>query len=370
MNLNEIEWRCFDFVDIFDINKGFYNKKPLCDDSEMIPFLGATAQNNGVTGWCSMETIEQTTRTGDNRNEPMSRKVFAGGCIAVTNNGSVGHAYYWEHPFTCSHDINPLFLKGRELTMPLAMFLIASIEKQAVCFEYSRKWRPERMCKSRLILPVDENGNPDYQFMEDYIKELFHIKMQQYKQHIKQKLFVLETSTESAIEEPAEWKDFCVSDIFHRMQRGKRFKNDDHVSGTVPYVSSSANNNGVADFVEASRGTRVFKNCISLANSGSVGTAFYEPFAFVASDHVTALECQFANEYIYLFLATVIQKQSSNFSFNREIKDSRLKRMRIMLPVTINGEPDYTYMEQYGKKLMLKKYQQYLRYLEGKSETL
>ena len=142
-----------------------------------------------------------------------------------------------------------------------------------------------------------------------------------------------------------EWKDFAVPDIFQNIQRGKRLKNADHIPGIVPYVSSTANNNGVDDYIEASEGTRVFKNCISLANSGSVGTAFYEPFAFVASDHVTSLECKEANGYIYLFLTAVLEQQGSNFNFNREINDLRIKKMRVMLPVTDEGKPDYQFME-------------------------
>ena len=34
-----------------------------------------------------------------------------------------------------------------------------------------------------------------------------------------------------------------------------------------------------------------------------------------------------------------------------------------MLPVTDSGEPDYRYMEQYAKNMMLRKYQQYLAFL-------
>ena len=48
-------------------------------------------------------------------------------------------------------------------------------------------------------------------------------------------------------------------------------------------------------------------------------------------------------------------------------KDS-IKRERIMLPVTDSGEPDYEYMEQYAKNMMLRKYQQYLAFL-GVDET-
>ena len=37
---------------------------------------------------------------------------------------------------------------------------------------YGRKWRPERMIKSTIKLPVDKQGNPDWNFMENYIKSL------------------------------------------------------------------------------------------------------------------------------------------------------------------------------------------------------
>lgn len=161
-----------------------------------------------------------------------------------------------------------------------------------------------------------------------------------------------------------EWAHFKMPEVFDTIQRGKRLKNADHVPGNVPYVSSTASNNGVDDYIEATSGTRVFCDCISLANSGSVGTAFYEPFEFVASDHVTALKTDGLTKYKYLFMTSMIEKQGSNFNFNREINDARIRNMQIMLPVTDSGEPDYEYMEQYVKNMMLHKYRQYLAFLE------
>lgn len=161
-----------------------------------------------------------------------------------------------------------------------------------------------------------------------------------------------------------EWKDFSVPYIFQKIQRGKRLKNADHVPGIIPYVSSTANNNGVDDYIEAIDGTRVFENCISLANSGSVGTAFYEPFAFVASDHVTSLKRENTSQYVYLFLTAVLEQQGSNFNFNREINDLRIRKMRVMLPVDDNDEPDYQFMEDYMKELMTAKREQYQKYVE------
>ena len=119
MKLTDREWKCFDFVNIFDIHGGYYNKKPAMTDNGGIPFLGATENNNGVTGWCSIQDIRNTSRTGNEKNDPNSRKIYKGNCIAVTNNGSVGHAYYHFSEFTCSHDINVLYLRNKVLTAPL-----------------------------------------------------------------------------------------------------------------------------------------------------------------------------------------------------------------------------------------------------------
>ena len=149
-------------------------------DNGGIPFLGATENNNGVTGWCSVQDIKNASRTGNEKNDPINRKIYKGNCIAVTNNGSVGHAYYHFSEFTCSHDINVLYLRNKVLTAPLALFLIGAIEKQAVCFEYARKWRPARMVRSKLLLPVTDAGEPDYDFMEQYIKDLMLQKYFQY----------------------------------------------------------------------------------------------------------------------------------------------------------------------------------------------
>ena len=131
----------------------------------------------------------------------------------------------------------------------------------------------------------------------------------------------------------------------------------------MAYVSSSALNNGVDNFIGNEDGVRIFEDCITLANSGSVGTAFYHPYKFVASDHVTKLKNNLFNKYIYLFIATIANRLSEKYSFNREINDKRLGREKIMLPIDGNGLPDYTFMEEYMKaveKRLLAQYKEYI----------
>ncbi|MDR1396473.1 MAG: restriction endonuclease subunit S [Desulfarculales bacterium] len=71
-----------------------------------------------------------------------------------------------------------------------------------------------------------------------------------------------------------EWGAFPLTEIFPIIQRGKRLKTADHSIGRVPYVSSSAINNGVANFVANKKGVRKFDKCLTIANIGSIGKTF------------------------------------------------------------------------------------------------
>lgn len=160
-----------------------------------------------------------------------------------------------------------------------------------------------------------------------------------------------------------KWKAFDIHEVFPDVKRGKRLKTDDHIRGNIAYISSSAVNNGVDNFIGNKVGVRMFEDCITLANSGSVGTAFYHPYKFVASDHVTKLKNGLFNKYVYLFIVTVANRLSEKYSFNREINDKRLKREKIMLPIDKNDQPDYAFMETYMKsveKRVLMRYGAYM----------
>jgi len=169
-------WKWFRYDEIFDIKKGFYNKKPDENLNGTIPFIGATESNNGITSWHDYETIEITSKTGDEKNVPIDKKIFKPNCITVSNDGSVGFAFYQTQEFTCSHSVNPLYLKNHMLNKYIAMFLCSLIEMEQFRWAYGRKWRPVRMPHSLIKLPVTKDGNPDWQFMEDYIKSLPYSK--------------------------------------------------------------------------------------------------------------------------------------------------------------------------------------------------
>jgi len=168
-----------------------------------------------------------------------------------------------------------------------------------------------------------------------------------------------------------EWKEFSLTKIFSTIQRGKRLKKDDHIEGNKPYVSSTALNNGIDGFIGNKNGIREFENCLTIANSGSVGSTFFQPFNVIASDHVTKLENPNFSKYVYLFLATMTSRVSGKYGFNREINDQRIKKEKILLPINSQGKPDYDFMESYMKQKeaeLLDEYENYVSLLKSSEE--
>lgn len=365
LQLNDREWKEFLFPDVFTICGGFYNKKPISTDNGTVPFIGATDSSNGFTQFCTIEDIEKTSKTGDNNNAPLDKKMFKGNCIVVTNNGSVGYAYYQKHSFTCSHDVNPLYLKNAVLNEYIAKFLISTIEQQRVCFTYVHKWRPKRMKKSRIMLPVTSTGKPDFKFMESFIKEQEQIKQNNYLTYCKRQLIELGTPIDIESINNKDWKEFFVSDIFSKPIRGKRITSEKYTDGNMAIVSSAGGNNGIIAFAGNTEKVRIYEDCLSVANGGvSAGFAFYHPYKFIATDHVTHFKGDNLNKYHYIFLSTIIRNQMhTKYDFSREMTDPRLQREKVIVPVNIDGEPDYLYMEQYVKNMMIAKYQSYLDYV-------
>lgn len=366
--LTEKEWHEFQFSEIFDIKKGFYNKKPEDDGAGTIPFLGATDSNNGITQFLTLDEIKSSTKTGAMPNSPLNKKYFPGNAIAVTNNGSVGHAYYQPTPFTCSHDINPLYLRDHEMSCAEAAFLIKAIEEQGKLFQYARKWRPVRMVKSRLLLPVNDAGLPDYEYMEKYALNMRETLLSRYKQYVEMRIANLSQKKIPALREK-EWRDFVLEDIFS-IDSGKRLETRNKKLGTRPFIGATDNGNGVTGFVSNDNSSKDSNVLGVNYNGNGMCIGFYHPYECIFSDDVKRfhLKNYEDNVHVLLFLKVVILQQKSKFGYLYKFNAARMTNQRLLMPVTDGGKPDYAYMEQYAKNLMLKKYKQYLAFSNSCSE--
>ena len=150
------------------------------------------------------------------------------------------------------------------------------------------------------------------------------------------------------------WRYFDLIELFH-ITGSKSFTKKqmtEYGEGQYPYVVTSSENNGVQGF---------YNHFTEQANvltidSATIGSCFYQPLKFSASDHVEKLIPQFdMNVYTAIFLKTIIEFEKFRYGYGRKFAQMRIKQTKIKLPVKHNSErdyePDWQFMEDYIKSL-------------------
>lgn len=345
----ETRWGVFPLDELFDISstQSSIDRNKLTGQPGLTPYITRTDRDNGIDDFIG--------------NQP-SNNVDEGNVITIGLDTQT--VFYQPSKFYTGQNVQ--VLKNDNLNKYVALFIIPLIKVQMVKFNWGGNGATlGRLKKVTVKLPITDDEYPDYVFMEEYMKQMEQKLLIRYKNYIGKKSLKCQKGCGKM--KDCRWKDFDVKEIFPIIIRGRRLKTDDHIKGTMPYVSSSAMDNGVDNFVSNNQGVRIFNNCLTIANSGSVGATFYHPYSFVASDHVTSLANEEFNKYVYLFGGNIASRLSEKYSFNREIKDSRLQREKIMLPVNDNDEPDYEYMEEYMRGI---EYRLINRYINNRLKTL
>ncbi|MDU5952247.1 MAG: restriction endonuclease subunit S [Clostridiales bacterium] len=163
-----------------------------------------------------------------------------------------------------------------------------------------------------------------------------------------------------------EWGEFFFSDVFNEVQRGKRLTKANQLEGKIPYISSTALNNGVDNFIGNKEKIRKSAKNITLANSGSVGACFYQDYEYIASDHVTSLTLKNGSKNVYIFISAIVKRLEEKYSFNREINDERIKREKLILPIDANKNPNWHFMEEYIKEREIKQRNELREYCKSR----
>lgn len=160
-----------------------------------------------------------------------------------------------------------------------------------------------------------------------------------------------------------KWKAFYINEIFS-ISAGKRLTKADMDSGQIPFIGATDSNNGITNWI-ATPNPSFDKNVLGVNYNGSVVENFYHPYCCIFSDDVKRLHLRkhADNKYILLFFKTVILQQKVKYTYGYKFNGQRMERQKILLPVNEKDHPDYEFMEQYGKQIMLQKYQQYLNYV-------
>jgi len=345
---NEKEWAEVNLEAEFDFERGKEKNMAALSSGE-VPLISARKVNNGIKGF-----VENPV------------KVITGGRVISLNNdgdGGAGLAYFQPMDFALDTHVTALHPKKVVPEMAL-LFLSTAISKQHAIFGHGRSISLSRAKRLKTMLPVTRFNEPDYDYMAQYISEKRAQMLIRYKHYVAKQLSRLEYETIPALSKMA-WRAFHIGELFNVSRPNARNK-DDYRIGDIPFVASGTLNNGVMKFCTSKDDDVLDKgNCITV--SPVDGSTFYQPMDFLgrggAGSSILILRCAELNRYRGQFMARIIQQTCSKYMYGHMGNKNNIKREQIMLPVNDAGKPDFEYMEQYTKNIMLRKYEQYLAFV-------
>lgn len=169
-----------------------------------------------------------------------------------------------------------------------------------------------------------------------------------------------------------EWRTFNIGALF-QVKRPKTRVESQYLAGSSPFVASGAVNNGVTGFYQATPEEQLDKgNCITV--SPVDGTAFWQSSDFLgrggAGSAILLLYNDSLNKYSGMFMARMIQKTCSKYSYGNMGNQKNIVREVVMLPVDNVGKPDYAFMEEYIKEREQQLIQKYIDHVRNTSVTI
>lgn len=145
--------------EIFEFSKLFkYAKEEKHDKITSVNLVSALTKDNGIK--CVVNT----------------NSYINGNKLTITSNGIyTGTAFYQDRPFVTQDSI-AIELVGHKLNKYIAMYLICLINNEKFRFNYGRKSNKMKLEQLKLKLPAITPNQPDWEYMEMYIKSLPYSK--------------------------------------------------------------------------------------------------------------------------------------------------------------------------------------------------
>lgn len=319
------QWKEFIIKDLFTVKRPSARSQANYNDGD-IPFVTSGNFNNGVLKYL----------------EPKKGEILdAGNCITVSPID--GSSFYQEDDFLGRGGAGSsiILLYNPNLNLYNGYFIATVIRTVCRKYAYSDMANKDTIGAEKIKLPVDETGNPDFSYMESYMKNL--------ELAVSSSLTDLQSAKKSDISgtlDISSWKLFQISELFN-VQKGKRLTKADMKDGKIRFIGASAINNGITAYISNDEHLHP-QNTITLSYNGSIGEAFYQDEMFWASDDVNVLYPKFEmNREMAFFIIPLLKTVGKRYAFIDKWKKEDMEKSKISLPVDKDGNPDYKYMENY-----------------------
>jgi restriction enzyme bgcI subunit beta len=362
LKLTDREWKGF-FIGgkegIFQIKatkSGIDKNKLKVSENGKTPYITRSDMDNGINLFVSDEQMPKYKKDDGN---------------VITIGLDTQTVFYQKNSFWTGQNIQ--VLSNDNLNYWVAMFIIPLLKIQMKKFAWGSTGATlGRLNRTRIMLPVNSDGLPDWRFMEDFMKQIEQDKIAAVLSYYNNSLNnnSLRGGVERWMPSKNRWAAFAIQDICE-IHSGVRLTKQDMQEGKIPFVGASDSNNGITAFI-ANRNASLDKDVLGVNYNGSVVENFYHPYECLFSDDVKRLKIKSkqAGKYAYLFLKTMILKQKSKYQYGYKFNTTRMTKQKILLLVDTDGRPDWQEIERFMRKLELRKIIDYLNYLEKGNKRL
>jgi len=321
------EWKEFCVGDLFDkiISPPVIHSKAIQEDPQGIPYVVRSKFNNGIKCYAKKE------------------KGFIPSPAGTISFGAENATFFYQpQEFISGRDI--YYIDTTAYNENVCLFLVSCLRRVAEKYPYNFGLFPELLKKEYIKLPVCQNNEPDWIYMEQ--------KMKITRDVISQKIITLQLKPSKKEVIFNNWKSFPLGQLF-QIQKGTRLTKADMKPGNINFIGASAFNNGVTCKIGNTEKLHP-ANTITVTYNGSVGQVFYQTQEYWASDDVNVLYPSFKlTQPIALFLIPIIKQAGKQYEFIDKWKLEVMQKDEILLPSKGN-EPDWDYMTEYMSSVKAK----------------
>lgn len=327
--IDSSNWKELVIGDIFEVSRPTARKQADYEEGD-VPFVASGSFNNGV----------QAMFKPHSKND-----IDLGKCLTISPVD--GYTFYQEKDFLGRGGAGSsiIILRNSNLNQYNGQYLSSILRNHFYNWTYSDMGNIDIVKDFIIKLPVDSSNEPDWKFMEDYIKNFESEVAKQIKDLDIVKNIIYRKMDISS------WEEYRVGDLFTNIvspyvYHAKDVLEDDN---GIPYVVRSKFNNGIKYRVSKEEGMKTSPAGV-ISFGAENATFFYQSEEWCSGRDIYYIDTRNLSEYACLFIISCLMFIVDSYSYNYGLFPDLLKEERIKLP-TKDGKPDYKYMEQHMRKI-------------------
>ena len=340
------QWGEFVVGELFELTgiKQVKSQHHVLEDPDGIPFVIQSNKNNMV----KMKANKQWLLDND---EPVveGNAIVLGVTLPVVS--------YQPYEFGTSQVITA---RSEHLNELRGLF-ITSVINSFVIPKYSYVYKPgiQKYKQDVIPLPLKPSANPSNYTQEDIDWDYMETVMSRVTARAKERLASLPQPTDKKKTpvNTSAWGEFAVGELFECNTTKTFYPNKSELPpGNTPYITRSTYDNGISDYYDdIDNEFTIEGNCLTIGAEG--GIAFWQPKPFIAGVKVYTIRHPQLNELTALFVASLLNANSANYSYTNARVLAKIKAESIKLPLKSSADPsnftqediDWNYMENFMK---------------------